>query len=153
MVLATVVLLVIDRRLLEERKRGGEGEGGGRVGGNYFPTDAALLAWVRCGVEFLPAAILSVLSLSVFLLCFLFFLSWLYYAACTWNSVYIRPVCINALSSRETPSRLGLHNNALNLRESTSRLGLHNNALGLRETPSRLSCINVLSLWGTQMLL
>ncbi len=28
-------------------------------------------------------------------------------------SVYIRPVCINALGLRETPSRLGLHNNAL----------------------------------------
>jgi hypothetical protein len=53
-------------------------------------------------------------------------------------SVYIRPVCINALSLRESPSRLGLHNNALDLRESSSRLGLHNNALGLRESLSRL---------------
>jgi hypothetical protein len=44
----------------------------------------------------------------------------------------------NALSLRESTSRLGLHNNALSLRESTSRLGLHNNALDLRETPSRL---------------
>ena len=67
--------------------------------------------------------------------------------------MYICPICINALGLRETPSRLGLHNNALSLRESTSRLGLHNNALDLRETPSRLVCISVLSLWGAQMLL
>jgi hypothetical protein len=53
-------------------------------------------------------------------------------------SVYIRPVFINALSLRESSSRLGLHNNALGLRESLSRLGLHNNALGLRESSSRL---------------
>ncbi len=50
--------------------------------------------------------------------------------------------CINALDLRETPSRLGLHNNALGLRETLSRLGLHNNALSLRETPSRLSLHN-----------
>ena len=108
------------------------------MGAGSLPADSGPLAWVRCGVEFLPVAILSVLSLSVFLLCFLFFLSRLCYLACTWNSVYICPVCINALGLRETPSRLGLHNNALSLRESTSRLGLHNNALDLRETPSRL---------------
>ena len=78
----------------------------------------------------------------MFSLCFLFFLSQLCYLACTWNPVCICPVCINALGSRETPSRLGLHNNALSLRESTSRLGLHNNALGLRETPSRLGLHN-----------
>ncbi len=57
-------------------------------------------------------------------------------------SVYIRPVCINALGLRELCHDLGLHNNALILRESTSRLGLHNNALGLRETPSRLGLHN-----------
>ncbi len=53
------------------------------------------------------------LILSVFLLRFLFlpFLSSTL-QACTRNSVYIRPVCINALCLRETPSRLGLHNNA-----------------------------------------
>ncbi len=56
----------------------------------------------------------------------------------TWISVYICPICINALDLRETPSRLSLHNNALSLRESASRLGLHNNALDLREAPSRL---------------
>ncbi len=39
-------------------------------------------------------------------------------------SVYICPVCINALGLREALSRLGLHNNALGLRESLSRLGL-----------------------------
>ncbi len=52
--------------------------------------------------------------------------------------MYIRPVCINALGLRESPSRLDLHNNALGLRESLSQLGLHNNALGLRESSSRL---------------
>ncbi len=57
-------------------------------------------------------------------------------------SVYIRPVCINALGLRGTPSRLGLHNNALGLRETPSRLGLHNNALGLRESTSRLGLHN-----------
>ncbi len=40
------------------------------------------------------------------------FLSSLYLAACTRNSVYVRPVSINARGLRETPSRLGLHNNA-----------------------------------------
>ncbi len=39
-------------------------------------------------------------------------------------SVYICLFCINALGLRETPSRLGLHNNARGLRESSSRLGL-----------------------------
>jgi hypothetical protein len=52
--------------------------------------------------------------------------------------MYISPICINALSLRESLSRLGLHNNALSLRESSSRLGLHINALGLRESLSRL---------------
>jgi hypothetical protein len=109
---------------------------------------------VRCGVEFLPAAILGVLSLSVFLLCFLFpsFPSYAVQAR-TRISVCIRPCCINALGLRETPSRLGLHNNALSLRESTSRLGLHNNALNLRELRHDLVSISVLSLWGAQMLL
>ena len=81
----------------------------------------------------------AILSLSVFLAVFLFFpfLSYIL-QACTRNSVCICPVCINALDLRETPSRLGLHNNVLDLRETPSRLGLHNNALDLRETPSRL---------------
>ncbi len=35
------------------------GEGGGRGWWGHPPTDAAVLAWVRCGVEFLPAAILG----------------------------------------------------------------------------------------------
>ncbi len=51
-------------------------------------------------------------------------------------SVYIRPVCINALC----------------LRESLSQLGLRNNALGLRESPCHdlvcitmpLDCVNLL---------
>jgi hypothetical protein len=84
MVLTAVVLLVFDRRLLGERKEE-KGKGGGRGGTKekrgeaawvvgHCPTDATLLAWVRCSVEFLPAAILGVLSLSVFLLCS-FFLS------------------------------------------------------------------------------
>ncbi len=55
MVLTAVVLLVIDRRLLGERKKGG---GAAWVVG-HLPTDASTLAWVRCGVEFLPAAILG----------------------------------------------------------------------------------------------
>jgi hypothetical protein len=33
--------------------------------------------------------------------------------------VYICPICINALSLRETPSLLGLHNNALGLRDNS----------------------------------
>ncbi len=70
MVLTAVVLLVFDRRLLK-KWGGGEGEEGAWVAG-YRPMDAALLAWVRYGVEFLPAAILGALSLSVFSLCFLF---------------------------------------------------------------------------------
>ena len=37
-----------------------------------LPADSGPSAWVRYGVEFLPATILSVLSLSVFSLCFLF---------------------------------------------------------------------------------
>ncbi len=57
-------------------------------------------------------------------------------------SVYVRPICINALGLRESLSRLGLHINALGLRESLSRLGLHNNALGLRESSSRLGSHN-----------
>ncbi len=61
-------------------------------------------------------------------------------------SVYVRPVCINALGLGESSSRLGLHNNALGLRESSSRLSLHNNALGLRESFHDLVCINALSL-------
>ncbi len=74
-----------------------------------------------------------------FLALFLFppFLSYATQAR-TQISMYVCPNCINALDLRETPSRLGLHNNALSLRESTSRLGLHYNALDLRETPSRL---------------
>ncbi len=68
----------------------------------------------------------AVLSLSVSLL-FAFFLPFPSCAtqACIRVSVYICPVCINALGLRETPSRLGLHNNALDLRETPSRLGLH----------------------------
>ncbi len=38
---------------------GGGGRGKSRGWWGHFPTDAALLAWVRCGVEFLPAAILG----------------------------------------------------------------------------------------------
>ncbi len=83
-------------------RRGGKGEGGGRVGGGSRPMNAASLGWVRYGVEFPPAATLGALSLSVFSLCFLFpsFLQ-LYLVACTQNSVSIRPVCINARDLRE----------------------------------------------------
>ena len=59
------------------------------------------------------------LVLSVFSLCFRFpSFPQLYLVACTWNSVCVRPVCINARGLRETSSRLGLHNNArcVNLR-------------------------------------
>ena len=44
------------------------------MGDGSLPAGAGPLAWVRCGVEFLPVAIAisSVLSLSVFSLCFLF---------------------------------------------------------------------------------
>ncbi len=69
-----IVLLVFDRQLL--RKWGG-GQGAWVAG--CRPMNAALLAWVRYGVEFLPAAALGVLSLSVFLLVsfFLPFLSYI----------------------------------------------------------------------------
>ncbi len=98
---------------------------------------------MRHSVEFYLTLSLASLSFVRLLAVFLFpSFPQLYPAACTWISVCIRPVCINALDLRETPSRLGLHNNALSLRETLSRLGLHNNALGLRETPSRLSLHN-----------
>ena len=75
----------------------------------------------------------AILSLSIFLAVFLFFpfLSYIL-QACTRISMYICPVLHKCpLDLRETPSRLGLHNNALGLRETPSRLGLHNNALSL----------------------
>ncbi len=80
------------------------------------PMGAAFLAWVRYGVEFLPAAISGVLPLSEFSPCFLFpSLSDLH-----WHNSYSGfRVCLS-----------DLHNNALGLREVPSRLGLHNNALG-----------------------
>jgi hypothetical protein len=77
------------------------------------PMGAALLAWVRCGVEFLPAAILGFLSLSVFLLCFLF----------------------------PSSSELHLHSSYWDFRVCLS--GLHNNALGLRELRHGLVCITM----------
>ncbi len=124
--------------------RGGQGAWVGQR-----PMGAALSAWVRYGVEFLPAAVPGVLPLSEFSPCFLFpSLSDLRLH----NSYLGFRVCLsglhnNALGLREVPSRLGLHNNALGfcvrfrhdlvcitmplvLREIPSRLGLHNNALG-----------------------
>ncbi len=89
----------------------------------------------------------TILSLSILLAVFLFlpFLSYIL-QACTRHSMYICPVCINALDLREIPSRLGLHNDALSLRESTSQLGLHNNALCLRDSPGHdLVCLCLLS--------
>jgi hypothetical protein len=72
-----IVLLVFDRQPLRKWGEGGGGEGAWVAG--YRPMNAALLAWVRYGVEFLPAAALGVLSLSVFSLVsfFLPFLSYI----------------------------------------------------------------------------
>ncbi len=109
--------------------------GGGRGGG---------LAWVRHSFEFYLTLSLASLSFVRLLAIFLFpSFPELYHTARTQISVYICPVCINALNLRETSSRLGLHNNALGLRETPRRLGLHNNALGLREAPSRLGLHNI----------
>ncbi len=76
-------------------------------------------------VRVLPATILGFPIFVRFLALFLFlpFLSYTKQAR-TRISVYICPICINALGLRETPSRLDLHNNALGLRQSLSRLGL-----------------------------
>ncbi len=113
---------------------GGGGEGG------------VSLAWVRFGSEFyLPCSAEFLcpgswpLSVSLQFSFFLPFSQAIPYKLDIRVSVYIRPVCINALDLRESLSRLGLHNNALDLRESSSRLSLHNNALGLRESSSQLS--------------
>jgi hypothetical protein len=89
------------------------------------PAGASSLAWVRYRVEFYLPAPLDSFALVRFLALFLFlpFLSYTKQAR-TRISVYICPICINALGLREAPSRLGLHNNALGLRESFSRLDL-----------------------------
>jgi hypothetical protein len=109
-----------------------EGEGGGR------------LAWVMCRFELY--LLLGFLSFVRFLAVFLFlpFLSYIL-QACTRIYMYICPVLHKCpLDLRETPSRLGLHNNALGLREFTSRLGLHNNALCLGDSPGHdLVCITM----------
>ncbi len=90
------------------------------------PAGASPLAWVRYGAEFYLPAPLDSFALVRFLALFLFlpFPSYTIQAR-TRISVYICPVCINALDLHESPSQLGLHNNALGLRESLSRLGLH----------------------------
>ncbi len=131
--------------------------GGGRGENGAVSVDRRLgevPGWVSL-ISFLVVLSLSgflFLILSVFSLCsFSFFPSYIIQAR-TRISVCICPCCINALGLRETPSRLGLHDNALSLRESTSRLGLHNNALDLRELRHDLVCMSVLSLWGAQML-
>ncbi len=74
-----IVLLVFDRQLLRKWRGGGGGGRGARVVG-YRPVNAALLAWVRYGVKFLPAAVLGALSLSVFSLVS-FFLPFLSYTS------------------------------------------------------------------------
>ncbi len=122
------------------------GEGGGRRVGEAMgrsPAEAFAPAWVRYRTEFYLPAPPDSFAFVRFLALFLFlpFLSYTMRAR-TRISVYIRPICINALGLRETLSRLGLHNNALGLREFLSRLGLHNNALGLREHSSRLGLHN-----------
>ncbi len=84
------------------------------------------MAWVRCRSEFYLPAMLSFL-VFVRLLAVSFFPQFsqtIPYKFDIRVSVYICPVCINALGLRESLSRLGLHNNALGLRESSSRLGL-----------------------------
>jgi hypothetical protein len=119
---AAVVLPGADRQLLE----GGGGVGVGEVI-RRAPAEAFRLAWVRCRSELYLPAVLSFL-VSVRLLAISFFLPFsqtIPYKFDIRVSVYIRPVCINALGLRESLSRLGLHNNALGLRESSSRLGLH----------------------------
>ncbi len=114
---------------------------GGKVQGAW-EGGGGCLAWVRCRFEFyLLLWVPCPLSISSLYSFFLPFLSCAYTSLYS-DSVYICPVCINALDLRETPSRLGLHNNAIDLRETPSRLVWHNNALVLRETPSRLGLHN-----------
>ena len=131
MVLATVVLLAVDRKLLGKR-RGVGGKGWKRGGGVAWaavgrpPMDASPLAWVRCGAEFYLPAILGFLDFVRFLALFLFpsFPELYHTSPYSDFRVYLSGLHNNALGLRESPSRLGLHNNALGLRELLSRLGL-----------------------------
>ncbi len=110
---------------------------------------ALRLAWVRCGSElYLPCALgfpcPSFWPLSVFSQFPFFFLSQaIPYKLDIRISVFISPVCINALGLRESLSRLGLHNNALSLRESTSQLGLHKMPLVCVNPCHDLVCITM----------
>jgi hypothetical protein len=119
------------------------------VGGGLSPNGCRLLAWVRYGVEFPPAAAVALVFVRILALFPFSFLS-----SATPCSLYLEfrlhpSVCINARGLRETSSRLSLHNNArcVNL---LSRLSLHNNARCVNLL-SRLSlhnnarCVNLLS--------
>ncbi len=108
---AAVVLPVADP---PPRLAGGGGVGVGEVI-RRAPAEASRLAWVRCRSELYLPAILSLL-VFVRLLAVSFFLPFsqtIPYKFDIRVSMYIRPVCINALSLRESLSRLGLHKNAL----------------------------------------
>ncbi len=137
MMLTTVVLLVIDRRLPGERKRGGRAGGGGG-GGEEAPWVAGSLSNGRCppGVGEVRRRVstcrYSGRPIFVRVLALFPFLPF----PAMLPSLYLEfRIYLSGLRKcpglRETPSRLGLHNNALGLRETPSQLSLHNNALSL----------------------
>ncbi len=99
------------------KRRGGEMSRGQAM--DHFPTDTSPLAWVRSRTEFYLPAPLDSSAFVRFLALFLFpsFPELYHTSPYSEFRVYLS-ICINALGLRETPSRLGLHNNALGLRES-----------------------------------